>query len=60
MKDKLASLLKYASDLQDRIDGDVPEKRKNGVKDYKEFLQRDLQKTLKKIEKLRLEGVKTK
>jgi len=54
-REKLTKLVKYAENLKSRIsDPSVPEKRKSHPKEYREFLERDLQKTLKKIDSLKL------
>lgn len=54
-KDKLINLIKYQTDLQDRIGSKiVPIKHINRVKEYKAFLANELRLVTAKIEKIRL------
>lgn len=41
-KEKLVSLLKYKQELLNRISGPVPEKHKDHVNEFKNFLQNEL------------------
>lgn len=49
---KLVSLTRYAQTLRQRLSAPTPEKHQHRVKVYKDFLELDLKKTLRKIETL--------
>ena len=51
--DRIPRLEKYAADLKQRLSSPVPEKHKHRPVIFKEMIQRDLDKTLATIEKLR-------
>lgn len=49
---KKQALIKYAETLKQRIGGPVSGKHANRVEEHRKFLERDLKKTLAKIDKL--------
>lgn len=56
---KLQSLIKYATELQTKLQStDVGPKNVNRVKQYKEYLTKDLKHTQAKIDALKVSGVK--
>jgi SMC interacting uncharacterized protein involved in chromosome segregation len=56
-KEKLVQLNKYADSLKNRIsDKAIPEKQKNRMTQYRNFLQNELHMTNSKIESLKMAG----
>lgn len=53
-KDRLNSLLKYATGLKDRLDAPIPEKHKGHPESYKNFLKHEISLAERKIEALKL------
>lgn len=53
-KEKLNSLSKYEQELKNKLASAVPPKHRTRAAPYVEFLERELKKTSKKIEELRL------
>ena len=56
-KEKLISLNKYVSDLQNRLSSPVPAKHKDHPETYKDFLKHEIKMVTDKLEQVRLEGV---
>jgi hypothetical protein len=56
--DKLKSLTKYQTKIQERLSSATPDKHKHRETSYREFLQRELDTTSKKIAELKLIGAK--
>jgi len=53
-KEKLQSLTKYADNVKNKLSSSVPEKHKNRSAEYRQYLERELAASTKKIEALRL------
>ena len=59
-KEKLNSLNKYSQDLKNKLTSITPEKHKDHPDTYKNFLERELSQTSKKIEELMANTAPTK
>lgn len=55
MKD---TLVKYAADLKARLESPVPPKHSNRPDAFRQFLKREIQSVILKIEDVKLEGFK--
>lgn len=55
-KEKLANLVKYQSQLKDRLSAPTPEKHIGHPKTYKQFLERELKTVTSQLEAHRLEA----
>lgn len=58
MNDKATALTKYASELKNKLESPVPSKHVARPEAYKQFLQRELETVSKKLDSMKLEGVK--
>lgn len=56
-KEKLGKLERYLSNMQQRLESNVPEKHKNHPETYKRFLMNEISTVKAQIEQMRLEGV---
>ena len=56
-KEKLMSLTKYSNDLKNRLSGTVPEKHKNRVRQYHEYINHELKIVNTKIDFLKMNTV---
>jgi hypothetical protein len=57
-KEKVMRLQKYATDLKNKLEAPTPEKHKASPKNYKQFLERELQAVTRKIADLALVATK--
>lgn len=55
-KQKILNLTKYVSDMKNRLTAPLPEKHKDHEKEYKQFLNNEVQMANGKLEALKLAG----
>ncbi len=53
-KEKIQSLTKYAEEMKNKLEGEVPAKRAHAPVEYKAFLARELRLTLAKLDEAKL------
>ena len=53
-KEKLQNLTKYADNVKSKLSSQTPEKHKSHPAEYKQYLERELVATTKKIDALKL------
>lgn len=56
-KEKVASLVKYQAQIQEKLAAPIPAKHKANPGTYKQHLLRELEDVTKKIEDAKMEGV---
>lgn len=55
-KEKIESLTRYVNDMKNRLTGAVPEKRKGHEESYYKFLNLEITKANRTLDKLKLAG----